>query len=172
MIGPDWAHEIPTLDQAARQIRRYGLAADPQAVLVAVRLLAAGARLGQASEVHFARFGLSTGRYRILADLEDCEGEKSPSDLAAALGVSRATVTGLVDRLERDGLVLRRPSAEDGRFAVVVLTARGATALRELAADHFGRLQAMVSGLSTEERTVFLDLLGRVAHGISALTED
>lgn len=80
-------------------------------------------------------------------------------------------MTGLVDALARDGLVVRRPSAEDGRSAEVVLTARGAQKLRDLAPDHFGRLQAMVGELSTEERTVFLDLLARVTRGITALTE-
>ncbi|MFI1581248.1 MarR family winged helix-turn-helix transcriptional regulator [Embleya sp. NPDC020630] len=164
--------ETPTLDQAARQIRRYGLDADPQAVLVAVRLLAAGARLGQAVEAHFAGFGLSAGRYRLLAALEDADGEMTPSGLADALGVTRATVTGLLGGLEREGLVLRRPSAEDGRSAVVVLTARGAQKMRELAPTHFGRLQEMVSALDAEERTVFLDLLGRVVRGIPALTAE
>ncbi|WP_223198466.1 MarR family winged helix-turn-helix transcriptional regulator [Solihabitans fulvus] len=161
----------PTLNQVAQQIRHYGLDADPQSVLVAVRLVAAGVMLGQAAEVHFARFGLSTGRYRLLADLEDSAGEKSPSRLAASLGVSRATVTGLVDGLERDGLVIRRPSAEDGRSAAVVLTARGATTLRELAPEHFGRLEAMVGELSADERATFLDLLGRIVRGTSALAE-
>ncbi|MFD7411560.1 MarR family winged helix-turn-helix transcriptional regulator [Kitasatospora purpeofusca] len=162
----------PSIDQARRQLSRYGLAADPQAVLVAARLMAAGARLGQAGEAHFARFGLSTGRYRLLAELEDHGGEKSPSQLAAALGVSRATVTGLVDGLERDGLVTRRPSAEDGRGNVVILTARGAQRLRDMAPEHFDRMQAMVAGLSVEERAVFLDLLGRLVAGMSALTDD
>lgn len=164
--------ETPTLEQAAHQLRRYDLDVDPQAILVAVRLMAAGARLGQAVEVHFSRFGLSAGRYRLLADLEDADGEKSPSQLAATLGVSRATVTGLVDGLEKEGLVLRRPSAEDGRSAVVVLTARGARTLRELAPEHFSRLQEMVGGLTVEERTVFLDLLARLGRGIPALTRE
>ncbi|MFE4360489.1 MULTISPECIES: MarR family winged helix-turn-helix transcriptional regulator [Streptomycetaceae] len=162
----------PSLDQARRQIARYGLSADPQAILVATRLMAAGARINQAGEVHFGRFGLSTGRYRLLADLEDHGGEKSPSQLAASLGVSRATVTGLVDGLEREGLVARRPSTEDGRGNVVILTARGADRLRELAPEHFARMQALVGGLSTEERATFLDLLGRVVAGMDALTED
>lgn len=70
--------EAPTLDQARRQVEHYGLEVDPQAVLVAVRLISAGARVGRATEAHFARFGLSTGRYRLLADLEDHGGEKSP----------------------------------------------------------------------------------------------
>ncbi|MER7766654.1 MarR family transcriptional regulator [Kitasatospora sp. NPDC096140] len=169
---PEAHHGAPTLDQARRQISRYGLTADPQAVLVAARLMAAGARLGQAGEVHFGRFGLSTGRYRLLADLEDHGGEKSPSRLAASLGVSRATVTGLVDGLEREGLVARRPSTEDGRGNVVILTARGADRLREVAPEHFARMQAMVAGLSVEERTTFLDLLARVVTGIDALTAD
>jgi DNA-binding MarR family transcriptional regulator len=164
--------EAPTLDQARRQVGRYGLDVDPQAVLVAVRLISAGARVGRAAEAHFSRFGLSTGRYRLLADLEDCGGEKSPSRLAADLDVSRATVTGLVDGLERDGLVARRASVEDGRGAVVVLTARGAQRLREMAPEHFGRLEEMVGGLSVEERAVFLDLLARVVRGSSALAEE
>ncbi|MFE3105096.1 MarR family winged helix-turn-helix transcriptional regulator [Nocardia tengchongensis] len=165
--------ESPSLKQASKQIRRYGLEADvdPQAVLVAVRLLAAGARLGQAAEAHFARFGLSTGRYRLLAALEDSDGELSPSHLAAVLGVTRATVTGLIDGLEKQGLVCRRASAEDGRATVAVLTARGAQQLRDVAPEHFGRLQAMVGGLTPEERSVFLELLERVSEGINALTD-
>lgn len=162
----------PSLDQARRQIQRYGLDADPQSVLVATRLMAAGARLGQASEVHFSRFGLSTGRYRLLVDLEDSAGEKSPSQLATSLGVTRATVTGLVDGLEREGLVARRASVEDGRATVIVLTARGAQRLRDMAADHFDRLQALVGGLTADERGQFLDLLDRITQGIGALTAD
>ncbi|MEV1042166.1 MarR family transcriptional regulator [Streptomyces sp. NPDC050204] len=162
----------PTLEQARKQIERYGLDADPQAVLVAVRLMATGARLVRASEVHFSRSGLSTGRYRLLVDLEDSGGEKSPSQLAKSLDVSRATVTGLVSGLEREGLVARRASAEDGRGAVVVLTARGARQLRDMAADHFARLESLVDGLTADERGLFLDLLERITRRIGALTAE
>lgn len=163
---------VPTLDQARSQIARYGLDADPQAVLVAVRLMTAGARLDRASEVHFSRFGLSIGRYRLLVDLEDGGGGKSPSLLAKSLGVSRATVTGLVDGLEREGLVTRHASMEDGRGAVVALTACGAQRLRGMAADHFARLQALVGGLTADECGLFLDLLERITWGIGALTAE
>ncbi|KJB87775.1 MarR family transcriptional regulator [Paenibacillus sp. E194] len=162
----------PTLIQSKRQIDRYNLDVDAQAILVAARLMEAGAKLGHAAEVHFARFGLSTGRYRLLADLEDNGGEELPSQLANNLGVTRATVTGLIDTLERDGLVTRRASASDGRQKSVVLTDQGANKLREMAPEHFARLEAMVGLLTAEERTVFLDLLGRVTEGISALTAE
>lgn len=162
----------PTLIQSKRQIDRYNLDVDAQAILVAARLMEAGAKLGHAAEVHFSRFGLSTGRYRLLADLEDNGGEELPSQLANNLGVTRATITGLIDTLERDGLVTRRASASDGRQKSVVLTEQGANKLREMAPEHFARLEAMVGLLTTEERTVFLDLLARVTEGISALTAD
>ncbi|WP_268625540.1 MarR family winged helix-turn-helix transcriptional regulator [Paenibacillus alvei] len=162
----------PTLIQSKRQIDRYNLDVDAQAILVAARLMEAGAKLGHAAEVHFSRFGLSTGRYRLLADLEDNGGEELPSQLANNLGVTRATVTGLIDTLERDGLVTRRTSASDGRQKSVVLTDQGANKLREMAPEHFARLEAMVELLTSEERTVFLDLLERVTEGISALTAE
>lgn len=163
---------VPSLIQSKRQIDRYNLDVDAQAVLVATRLMAAGAKLGHATEIHFSRFGLSTGRYRLLADLEDNEGEALPSQLAEHLGVTRATVTGLIDTLERDGLVSRRPSSKDGRQKSVILTEKGAKKIRNMAPEHFARLEAMVGLLSIEERSVFLDLLSRVTKGISALTEE
>ncbi|MFJ9363944.1 MarR family winged helix-turn-helix transcriptional regulator [Nocardia sp. NPDC101769] len=171
---PDDALVAPTLEQARSQIRRYALEddIDPRVVLVAVRLLATGARLTQATEAHFARFGLSAGRYRLLAALEDAGGELSPSQLATVLGVTRATVTGLIAGLEQQGLVCRRASAEDGRGVVAVLTARGAQQLRDMAPEHFGRLQAMAGALTSEERATFLDLLERIGRGIGALTAD
>lgn len=162
----------PTIQQIERQIQSYHMDVDAQAVLVAARLVAAGGQISQAAEIHFSRFGLSTGRYRLLADLEDHEGELLPSQLAEHLGVTRATVTGLIDNLKRDGLVSRRMSAEDGRQRSVVLTESGATKLREMANEHYERLEAMVRLLSIEERSVFLDLLDRVTQGISALTDD
>jgi len=162
----------PTLAQSQRQIERYDLDVDAQAILVAARLMAAGAKLAQASEIHFSKFGLSTGRYRLLADLEDHGGEELPSQLAEHLGVTRATVTGLIDTLARDGLVARRASAEDGRQRTVVLTESGASKLREMAAEHFAWLESMVGLLAIEERSVFLELLGRITQGISGLANE
>lgn len=168
---PNEYEAIPSLVQLKRQIERYDLDVDAQAVLVAARLMTAGTKLGHAAEVHFSKFGLSTGRYRLLADLEDNAGEELPSQLAEHLGVTRATVTGLIDILERDGLVSRRASSVDGRQRSVVLTEQGAKKLQDMAQEHFARMEAMVGLLSVEERSVFLDLLGRVTHGISSLTD-
>lgn len=56
-------------------------------------------------------------------------GSRSAGELAAGISLSQPTVTGILDRLERKGLVERRRSAEDRRRVVVALTPAG----RELA---------------------------------------
>jgi len=158
----------PSFAQSKSQIERYQLEVDAQAILVASRLIAAGAMLGSAAENHFSKFGLSTGRYRLLADLEDNDGEELPSQLAEHLGITRATVTGLIDILKRDGLVSRRLSPEDGRLKLVTLTEKGKKQLSDMAPEHFAWLESIVNFLSVEERGVFLELLDRIMQGIAA----
>lgn len=68
---------------------------------------------------------ISSGRFIILMFLElEPEGLK-PSELAAQAGVTQATVTGLIDGLEKSGHVSRKEHHRDGRACVVVLTERG-----------------------------------------------
>lgn len=162
---------IPSLEQSKRQIEHYNLDLDAQSILVASRLMATSSKLGLAAEIHFSKFGLSTGRYRLLADLEDNGGKELPSQLAEHLDVTRATVTGLIGILKRDGLVSRESSAEDGRQKLVTLTEKGRSKLIEMAPEHFDWLESIVSLLTIEERTVFLNLLGRVTQRISVFVE-
>ena len=51
--------------------------------------------------------------------------------IAAAMGISKQAVQQLVDELEREGVVARVPNPADARGKLVVLTARGAEAIRE-----------------------------------------
>ena len=59
-------------------------------------------------------------------------GEMESRDLAAAVGISRPTSTGVVSTLERRGFVRRRKSAEDGRMVRVSLTEAGRSKIEEL----------------------------------------
>jgi len=57
-------------------------------------------------------------------------GEAAATQLAAAVSLSPATVTGIVDRLEHGGLVQRARRSEDKRRVIVALTSAGQDALR------------------------------------------
>jgi DNA-binding MarR family transcriptional regulator len=74
------------------------------------------------------RFSLSQGS--VLGRL-DREGSQSVSDLAFAERVRPQSMAQTVTDLESDGLVARTPDPDDGRRALVSLTAAGLTELRE-----------------------------------------
>lgn len=73
-------------------------------------------------------------------------GEMESRDLAAAVGISRPTSTGVVTTLERRGFVRRRKNAEDGRMVRVSLTQRGRKKIEEL----FPRFNAEESVVTSE----------------------
>src|SRR5262245_63047969 len=70
-----------------------------------------------------AEHDLSLTQLRVLAILRDRQVRMS--ELATYLGLDRSTISGLVDRAERRGLVRRTPNADDGRSVDVALTAAG-----------------------------------------------
>lgn len=86
-------------------------------------------------------------------------GEMESRELAAAVGISRPTSTGVVTTLERRGLVRRRRSAEDGRMVRVSLTPAG----RRLIEDLFPRFNAVETAvtarLSAEEQETLAGML-------------
>ncbi|WP_326946210.1 MarR family transcriptional regulator [Amycolatopsis sp. NBC_01307] len=85
-------------------------------------------------------------------------------DLGATLGLEKSSLTGLVDRAVRRGLVRREPVPDDRRAVQVVLTGEG----RELAADFYAatcrRIEELASGLPPAERDLLATLLGRVVQ--------
>ena len=85
-----------------------------------IRLLA---RLARVAEQTCQATGISLPQYRLLVSAS--EGSQRASELAAAVGVSRPTLTSLVDGLEQAGLVRRVPVATDRRGIQLELTQAG-----------------------------------------------
>ena len=85
-----------------------------------IRLLA---RLARVAEQTCQSTGISLPQYRLLVSA--AEGPQRASELAAAVGVSRPTLTSLVDGLEQAGLVKRAPVASDRRGIQLELTQAG-----------------------------------------------
>lgn len=73
-------------------------------------------------------------------------------DLAAQTGLSTSGVTRVVDRLERDGLVVRQACATDRRASYASLTDKGAEKLQALLPQHLTDIEDSFTGLLTEEQ--------------------
>jgi DNA-binding MarR family transcriptional regulator len=83
-------------------------------------------------------------------------------ELGAVLGLAKSSLTGLVDRTERNGLVRREPDPADARAVRVALTERGAVLADEFYAETCRRIDRLPAGLSTAERDLLARLLGRI----------
>ncbi len=143
---------------------------DPSATEVFLHLLRTGDEAFRVVEAHLALHGLTQGGFSVLMALWGCcqrsglDSTLSPAALAERTGVTRATMTGLVDTLERDGLVRRAPDQDDRRMMTVELTARGEKLLRKILPQHFRRMAWLMAPLSEEERTTFVGLLAKIAQ--------
>lgn len=123
------------------------------------------ALLGSFAE-HFALHGLSPGRYAVLMALR-AGGELAPSEIADRLGVTRATVTGLIAGLVRDDLVAYvAADTADRRRKAIGLTAKGRDLLGAVVPDIFKQMAGLLAPLSPAERTTLIALLGKVEGGL------
>jgi DNA-binding MarR family transcriptional regulator len=146
---------------------------DPSACEAFLNLLRAGDEAYRQIESFFNEHNMSSGRFTVLMLLYDkLRGEpipQTPADLAGMAGVTRATITGLVDTLERDGLVKREHDSGDRRMMLIHLTQKGHAALREILPGHFKRMAALMAPLSEHERKTLVRLLNKVAGQASAM---
>ncbi|WP_433468836.1 MarR family winged helix-turn-helix transcriptional regulator [Spirillospora sp. CA-128828] len=83
-------------------------------------------------------------------------------ELGAMLGLAKSSLTGLVDRTERNGLVRREADPQDMRAVRVALTPEGSVLVDEFYAETCRRVDELPAGFSDAERDALADLLGRI----------
>ncbi|MEU6850795.1 MarR family transcriptional regulator [Actinacidiphila alni] len=113
-----------------------------------------------------AELGLSVIQLRLLGVLRD--REPGMQELARHLELDKSSVTGLVDRAERRGLVRRAPSPRDGRAVQVTLTDEGRAAARALEEDAGRRIRALAAHLGDEQRAALSRLASTLVAGATA----
>lgn len=84
------------------------------------------------------------------------------SELGSILGLAKSSLTGLVDRTERHGLVRREPDERDLRAVRVALTPRGSKLAEEFYDETCRRVEKLPAALGDAEREALARLLGRV----------
>jgi DNA-binding MarR family transcriptional regulator len=107
-----------------------------------------------------AEHGLSLVQTRLLGVLRD--REPLMSELGRHLGLDKSSISGLVDRAQRRGLVTRRASEDDRRAFRVSITDAGRRLAEEGLARFAERVEVLVGGLSDAERRLLTGLAVRV----------
>ena len=106
-------------------------------------------------------YGLTEAHFNILMLLEhQCEDEQiNQTELGRMLLVNRSNVTGLIDRMEQAGLVIRMPDAEDRRVHQVKLTEKGRDVLRKCQTIYYRRIEEVMSVLPVGRRDLLIGSL-------------
>lgn len=117
-----------------------------------------------------ARYGL-TGPQLTVVKMLEALGDLSLSRLSEKIKAQNSTVTGIVDRMEREGLVARARSATDRRVVHIKLTPKGARLAREVPVEPMEIVRQVLLGLSEAETQELLRILTKLARGVKALVE-
>lgn len=110
--------------------------------------------------------GVSAAGGLVLGLLRD-HGPLSPSALGDRLIVTRATVTGLLDSLERAGFVRRTPHPSDRRSVIVEISPAGREVLQQVRTIIRGHERTWMRDLSEAELHQYIGLLHRIQEGLS-----
>jgi DNA-binding MarR family transcriptional regulator len=103
---------------------------------------------------------LSMTQVRLLGILRD--REPGMMQLAEYLGLDKSSVTGLVDRAEKRGLVRRIDNPADGRATQVAITASGRALVRRASHEVDRQIDQLLTPLSTSDRTTLASIATKI----------
>ena len=128
----------------------------------------------RAMQPYFARFGISGSQWGVLRNLHRAENDGATglrvSVLSERLLIRPASVTGVVDRLERAGLVARESDPTDHRAKYVRLTKSGRHLVERVLTSHQRQIENVFGGLRMEEQVRLHGLLSRLGEHLEGLT--
>lgn len=139
---------------------------DPKGCEAFLHLLHTGDEIVRHFAQFFQKHGLSQGRFAVLMllnhRLTTFPSPSTPAELADQCACTRATMTGLIDTLEKDGYVRREPDAEDRRVMRVCLTELGKNMMNEILPQHFHTITSLMNALSEAEQRTLVSLLAKI----------
>lgn len=114
------------------------------------------------SERLAGKYDLSQQQWTLLAVLYRNGQGMTMTDLGKNLLVTKANMTGMIDRLERDGYVTRHPDQFDRRVTKVMLTDKGTTFIEEITGPRDEFTEEMLQHFSQDERKQLMEHLDRL----------
>ena len=123
----------------------------------------AQATLGRVLGSVYATLGLTVPRYALLRLIHHSDVNRlNMTEIGSRMSISNATVSRLVDGLERDGWVARESSTEDKRQTFVALTAAGRQKFLQVQPQVVRAWEDLWAGLSPDERKLLSHLSARL----------
>jgi DNA-binding MarR family transcriptional regulator len=135
---------------------------DASPIGVVARLRRVRSHFDQELDAFFADHDLTLADFEMLTTLRRLGGASSQRGLMHALRLTSGTVSVRIDRLVAAGLVTRKPDPQDGRGAIVALTAEGHSRFDAAAPAHLANEDRLLAALDSGERAQLADLLRKL----------
>lgn len=116
-----------------------------------------------------ARRAQLTGPQLTVVKILEQIGDLSLSELSERIRAQNSTVTGIIDRMEREGLVVRERSKEDRRVVIIRLTPKGAQLAEDIPVEPMRVFQTALSSLTKDEMRELLRILLKVSKRVKTL---
>ena len=159
--------EVPLPDSVDR-IAAAWARVDPDLPVAPMEVITRLARLRARFDVElaavFARYDLSAADFAVIAALRRAGApyQLRQSVLMDELGLTSGTVSVRINRLEREGIVVRRASTEDARSTLVALTEKGLRLFDQVGPAHLHNEDVLLSALRDDEREQLTRLLRKL----------
>jgi MarR family transcriptional regulator, organic hydroperoxide resistance regulator len=114
------------------------------------------------------RYGLTGPQLAVVKMLEPV-GKLSLSELSSQIRARNSTVTGIIDRMEREGLVVRRRSQQDRRVINIELTTKGRELASEIPIEPVQIFRRVLEELSPRDATELRRILNKLARRVREL---
>ncbi|MCX4188872.1 MarR family transcriptional regulator [Methylophaga sp. OBS3] len=151
--------DLPDKEIIRRFAERYPQA-NVDAVLSFLKVLQVGTDLSLALNQYLAEFDLLQGRWWVLILLMREEDKRAtPSTLAEKAGVSRATMTGLLDGLLKERLISREHALVDRRQIEIKLTQAGQDKLDEVMPGYYERVSKLMATIDSDLNQQMIEAL-------------
>jgi len=108
-------------------------------------------------------FDTTLPRFDVMAALDRTPAGLTMTELSRALKVSNGNVTGIVDRLVKDRLIVRTSNAQDRRATHVTLTKKGREKFAKMAAVHEQWIDELLGTFDDRDSATLIELLARTA---------
>ncbi len=118
------------------------------------------------------QFSTTLPRFDILSALDRHPEGLRMGDLSKLLMVSAGNVTAIVERLQKDGLLVREVLPNDRRTFIVRMTDKGAREFATMAKTHEDWLDTIFEELDNQSMESLLELLNRARHSVRAADRD
>lgn len=132
-----------------------------------LNILYTATMLNKASYVYFRKYGVTDAQFNVLIQLQYGKREGlSQVDLGKRLVVNKSDMTGIIDRLEKAGLVERENHPKDRRVNIIKITRKGRDMINKIEPGYFIGVKKLMSGISKNDMKTVMKNMEKIRENI------